>query len=194
MAMTGAADEDFGDETAQAKRRFLAFWNALYPETPPVGHMFKHHLSARWARIHTLPNSKRYAENEAERRIVALRQRGVIDHLVRRGTAIRIVVNFIEIDNPLFAAFAFENIGVIVDRPLETVFQSFQLEARWPHDGVMAMLAMIAEDTMRAFLIAPDCLIAPYDGGMDVILKDADARAAFRQHFGAWLSARPDGL
>lgn len=52
---------------------------------------------------------------------------------------------------------------------------------------------MIADDVMRAFIIAPDCLIAPYDGGMDVFLKDAFSAHAFERKFADGMSKRKDG-
>jgi hypothetical protein len=33
----------------------------------PVGHALRQHLSADWTRFHSLPESKRYAESDAER-------------------------------------------------------------------------------------------------------------------------------
>jgi hypothetical protein len=176
------------------QQQFLAFWNQLYPETPPINYLFKHRLPARWARIHSLPKAKRYAQTDAEWDELKRRQNAVIDSLVPQGTAIRVVVNFIEISNALFEEFDFQNIGVFVDKENETVFQSFQFETVWQSGCLDQMLVMIADDRMRAFIIAPDSLIAPYDGGVDIILKDEHARDDFKERFKAWLSGREDGL
>jgi hypothetical protein len=177
-----------------AQKRFLAKWNAIYPETPPVSHYFKHRLNKRWARIHSLPNAKRYPETKAEWTELEHRQNAVIDHLVPQDTPIRVIVNSIDSHNHLFNVFHFENIGVFVDREAETVYQSFQFETTWRSNALNIMLIMIAEDTMRAFIMAPNCLIAPYDGGMDIILEDPGSCWAFKRQFKAWLSERPDGL
>jgi hypothetical protein len=173
---------------------FLAYWNSLYPETPPIHHFFKHRLTDRWARIHSLPDAKRYADTKAEWEELEQRQNAVIDSLVPQGTEIRIVINFIEIDNYLFKAFNLENIGVFVDQEGETVYQSFQFFTTWESHSFNPLLNMIAGEQMRAFIIGPDCLIAPYDGGMDVILKDPHTCWAFKRQFKNWLSSRPDGL
>jgi hypothetical protein len=37
-------------------------------------------------------------------------------------------------------------------------------------------------------------LIAPYDGGVDVILKDLHSCSVFKKKFKDWLSKREDGL
>jgi hypothetical protein len=181
-------------DVIDAKRRFLADWDASYPQTPPISHLFKHRLPDRWARIHSLPEAKRYPDTPVEWDELERRQNAVIDYLVPQGASLCVVINFIEIDNYLFEAFSPRNIGVHVDREGETVYQSFTFDMVWRSRRLDPLLAMIAEERLRAFLIAPDSLIAPYDGGVDVILKDSAARAAFQRQFAPWLSRREDGL
>jgi hypothetical protein len=53
---------------------------------------------------------------------------------------------------------------------------------------------MIAQEEMRAFIIGDDCLIAPYDGGVDLILKDGYTKGLLKEKYKNWLSARKDGL
>jgi hypothetical protein len=182
------------DETQRAKARFLYYWRGLYPETKPISHMFKHQLRTRWARIHSLPEAKRYADDKPEWDELLRRHNMVIDSLIPQGSVIRIVINSIAIDNYLFKSFDLENIGVFVDQENETVFQSFQFETTWESHTLNPPLMMIADDEMRAFIIGPDCLIAPYDGGMDIILQDPHTCWAFKRQFKDWISPRPDGL
>ncbi len=178
----------------QSKQRFMAFWDARYRETPPINHFFKCCLPARWARIHSLPDAKRYADNAQEWAELKLRQNAVIAALIAEGTCLRIIVNFIEIHNPLFKVHDFENIGVFVDRAAETAYQSYQFEVKWKPGALDDILMMIAREEMRAFFVGPDCLISPYDGGVDIILKDESTCAAFKERFQDWLSPRADGL
>jgi hypothetical protein len=182
------------DATKRAKQLFLDDWNRHYPETPPINHLFKNRLKTRWARIHSLPGAKRYPVTPAEWDELLHRQNTVIDSLVPPATPIRVVINFIEIDNYLFKAFDLENIGVFVDEQGETVYQSFQFKTTWERNTLNPLLIMIADEKMRAFLIAPDCLISPYDGGMDIILKDPHTCWAFKRQFPDWLSKHPEGL
>lgn len=182
------------DAIQEAKTRFLVDWNARYPETPPINYFFKERLPARWARIHCLPDSKRYPQTKSEWDTLLSRQNTALDSLVPQGAPIRVVINFIEIDNYLFKAFDLENIGVFVDEAGETVFQSFQFETVWESQTLNPLLMMIADDVMRAFIIGPDCLISPYDGGVDVILKDPHTCWVFKRQFKDWLSKHPAGL
>lgn len=180
------------NDPQQAQRLFLENWQQRYPETPPIAHLFKARLKTRWARIHSLPDAKRYPANNAEWGVLLNRQNMVIDHLVPQGTEIRVVINFIEIDSYLFKSFNLENIGVFVED--ETVYQSFQFATTWESHTLNPVLMMIAGEQLRAFFIAPDCLIAPYDGGIDVILKDPHTCWAFKRQLPDWLSKRTDGL
>jgi hypothetical protein len=182
------------DSIQIAKAKFLSEWEKIYPETPPISHFFKFRLPKRWARIHSLPESKRYSDTTPEWGILLDRQNRVIDSLIPQQAAIRIVINYIAIDCYLFKSFDLENIGVFVDEEGETVYQSFTFQTIWERATLNPLLMLIAQEDLRAFIIAPDCLIAPYDGGMDVILKNARTCGKFKRAFKDWLSKRPDGL
>jgi hypothetical protein len=103
-------------------------------------------------------------------------------------------LNDIGIDSHLFKSFDLENIGVFVDQEGEAVYQSFTFETTWESHTLNSILMLIADGDLRAFFIAPRCLIAPYDGGVDVILKDLHSCSVFKQKFKDWLSKREDGL
>jgi hypothetical protein len=182
------------DAPRVAQTTFLESWHSLYPETSPISHLFKTRMPKRWARIHSLPDAKRYPTTRAEWDVLLDRQNRVVDSLLEQGATTRFVVNFIEIDSFLFKSFNLENIGVFVDAADETVFQSFSFETTWERHTLDHVLMLIADGSLRAFIIGPDSLIAPYDGGMDVILKDPHTCWAFKRQFKAWLSKRPDGL
>jgi hypothetical protein len=177
-----------------SKESFLSYWNKLYPETPPINYFFKERLKKRWLRIHSLPESKRYAETKEEWDILLLRQNTIISDLIENEAPINVVVNFIEIDNYLFKSFDFINIGVYTDMERETVFQSFLFETTWQAYTLDSLLKMIAQDEMRAFIIAKDSLIAPYDGGVDLIFKDGYTKGVYKEKYKTWLSKREDGL
>jgi hypothetical protein len=177
-----------------AKTKFLAYWQDLYPESSPISYLFKFRMGKRWARIHSLPDSKRYADIKTEWDALLDRQNRVIDSLIEQHSPIRIVINYIDTDCYLFKSFNLENIGVFTEAEGEAAYQSFLLETTWESHSWNPILMMIANGDLRAFIIAPNCLIAPYDGGVDVILKDPHTCWAFKRQFKDWLSKRADGL
>jgi hypothetical protein len=86
----------------------------------------------------------------------------------------------------LFKSFDLKNIGVFVDEEGETVYQSFIFQTTWEHSTMDALLELRAQEDLRAFFIAP------YDGGMDVIMKGTHTCWRFKRTFKDWLSKRPD--
>ncbi len=176
------------------KDDFFDFWNKSYPETSPINYLFKLTLSDRWFRIHSLPESKRYANSDEDWRILLERQNTIIDDLIFQNTKIKVVVNFIEINNPLFKKYDFTNIGVLVDNKAERVYQSFLFETIWTMNSLNDMLKDIANDELRAYIIGDDCIISPYDGGMNLYLKDSETRDFYKNKYKKWLSLREDGM
>ena len=69
-------------------------------------------------------------------------------------------------------------------------------EQIWQPNKFDSILKDIADDQLRAFFISMDknLVIAPYDGGVDFILKDTDTRNIYKRKYHDWLSKREDGL
>jgi hypothetical protein len=177
----------------QLREQFFAHWHAHYSETPPVGYLFKQRLAKRWVRFHSLPNSKQYADTEAERDEILRRQNTIINDLIGTHIDIRVVIVWINDDNPLFKMRSPDCIGKVSLGEGEPEFELFTYVTTWdPPDNVL--LTMIADEQVEAFLIGPDCLIAPYDGGIDLILKDPHTSFAVKRKYDAWLPKRVDGL
>jgi hypothetical protein len=117
----------------------------IYPESPPISQFFKFRLPKRWARIHSLPESKRYPDTKPEWDVLLDRQNRVIDSLIPQQATIRIVINCIAIDCYLFKSFDLENIGVFVDEEGETVYRSFTFQTTWERAILKPLLVLIAQ-------------------------------------------------
>lgn len=174
---------------------FLAQWTADYPGVAPIREQLNAaNFASRWMRVHSLPLSKRYPDTQSEWSILLHRQNTLIDHCIPQGTAILIVVNLIEPDSALFGAYDLQPLGIVQVAQGEPAYDSFVFETIWESSRYNTFLRMIANEELRAFIVAPDCLIGPYDGGVDVIAKDDQACQALKGQFKDWLSARDDGL
>jgi hypothetical protein len=177
----------------QAHETFLEAWQRDYPVMPPIGYLFKHHLPKRWIRIHSLPNAQRYPNGKADWDVLLSRQNAVIDYLVPQDTPVQWVWNWIRRDTHIHQSFSPVALGMFSAGEGEAECECHLLDDVWRTGEADVFLTMIADESMRAFIIAPDCLIAPYDGGMDIILKDPYTAHAFKRHFADWLSPRADG-
>ena len=49
---------------------FKTYWYKTYPDSYPINYQLKTIFSNRWFRIHSLLDSKRYAENDDEYKII----------------------------------------------------------------------------------------------------------------------------
>jgi hypothetical protein len=97
------------------REKFRLMWSARCPETPPISYLFKHRLPQRWAPIHSLQASKRYADTKPDWDELLHRQNSVIDYLVPPGTLIDVVINCAKLENNLFRSFDPVDIGTFVD-------------------------------------------------------------------------------
>lgn len=195
------------------KEQFQQYWTSNYGETPPISHFFRHDYPDRWFRIHSLPESQRYAGNAEDWQILLNRQNTIITDITSNNPDIIIVTGGYHHDDSLELK-PIEEIDSVMQLPLINLnrIDLHQLDPHqydqgqwyipmfctsvWQTDKFNDILKDIADDYMRAFFISPhnNALIAPYDGGMDIILKDIRTRDHYKNKYHNWLSAREDGL
>ena len=191
---------------------FKIFWESTYPDTVPIGHYFKHDYSDRWFRIHNLPGSQRYPSDKGDWEILLNRQNTILTDLMTNGSPMLIMTGdhesegYIEIhpieDVKSIKPFKFTRLEPIDLHLLShdkyekghTYTPKFT-EQIWHHDKFNEILKDIAEWNLTAFFISIDnnCIVAPYDGGMDIILKDSQTRDLYKAKYEQWLSPREDG-
>jgi hypothetical protein len=193
--------------------QFNNFWTSTYPGTILFQHHFRHNFADRWFRIHSLPNSKRYAEDETERKILLGRQNEIISELLNDNSKFILVTGghtadgYIEL-HPIEAVNSIKEFSFVSLAPIDLhkispdeydkgqLYTPMFSEQNWQPHKFDKLLLDIAEDNLRAFFISVDkeLLIAPYDGGVDFILKDTKTRDLFKQKYADWLPARQDSL
>jgi hypothetical protein len=81
------------------KNEFDIFWTTNYPGTIPLSRCFKHDYPERWFRIHSLPESKRYAETNEEWEILLSRQNEIIADLLGGNTPILLLTGECYLDD-----------------------------------------------------------------------------------------------
>jgi hypothetical protein len=195
------------------KENFHKLWALNYPNTLPISYLFKQKYSNRWFRIHSLPESKRYAQNENEWKILLSRQNEIITDLFGVDMPIYLVTGeynwgdnrAIHITDQLevFKTYSFtrlDNIDLFKfnseDYDKVDIYRHAFAETIWNPNQHNKISVEIAEDKTRAFFISFDkkIIIAPYDGGVDFILKDSLIKDFFKNKYRQWLSERDDGL
>jgi len=191
---------------------FNRFWILNYPDTVPISHLFKHDYMDRWFRIHSLPESKRYADNEEEWNILLKRQNEIITDLFGADSKVILVtgeynwgertIHLVD-EEEVFRNYSFSKLDNIYlynlnpnDYNNGEVYRPAFAEIVWMSNQHDKLLREIAKDNIRAFFVSfnKNIIVAPYDGGIDFVLKDSLTRDIFKNKYKAWLSFRKDGL
>lgn len=170
---------------------YRAWWSEQFPDSPPVGFMLRQIYPERWLRIHSLPGSKRYGETEEEYAELLLRHNAVATETLTEGSACYLIQGF-------WVETHEEQGGWVVTLEGEEQNRRFEVtETIWKHSQHDALLREVADwKTANVVFASRESgrLYAPYDGGADLIFRNAQERDELKRVYGAWLSAHPEGL
>ena len=191
------------------KEEFNKYWKKHYPESHLIGFELKNIYPNRWLRIHSLPESKRYAESEIEYQTILERQNTVISDLF--GENSKIILSFglynTESNNnksiELTEFGKYEKLKTIALHKVkpeeyqdECFYHVYIRNENWKRNSKDKLLRTIADDEFRALLISPktNCIVSPYDGGIDIIVESQQKRNELKEKYKDWLSERKDEL
>lgn len=182
---------------------FEQCWNVNFPNKVPISHVLKYYFSEFWFRIHSLADSKRYADNQSEIQLLLDRQNQIItdcfgsdtcvylvtgnyltphsssDHDVRKIICYTLIeslpINLHQID-PTYFDDGDKN---------ESCFLPLSERIIWKPIQHNDLLLKIANDEVEAFLISfeKEMIVAPYDGGIDFIIWDALLRQQLKDKY-----------
>lgn len=191
------------------QQEFKSLWKSKFPEAYPIGHELKSVYKNRWFRIHSLPESKRYAETEDEYQIIFQRQNEIIEDLV--GNNEEIILSFglytDDITNSNYKEVnefgEFEKVDSLELHKIkldenkdEFYLDIYAKRTIWKSNQRNEILKAIANDEIRMMIIAPNQnrIINPYDGGVDLILESEEIRDKYKEKYKRWLSKHPQRL
>ncbi len=183
-------------------------WQQMWPQCPPIGHLFRHRMPERWVRFHSLPRGKRHPGNAAEYREILDRANAVLAAVLSEAAVDEIYVVTVEYGSDDLAsgtepihvglhpgAVAWMR-AVDPEHPDETYRLHVSRQPYTPGD-LDDLLRYVAEDRAPGVIITDTALrwlLHPYDGGVDVIAPSVEERDRLEERFSGWLSERPDGL
>lgn len=194
------------------REEFDNLWILNYPESVTISHLFKHEFKERWFRIHSLPDSKRYAESDKEWRILLERQNKIITDLLGIDSKAILVTGeykldentaFIPEEETVFKKYIFVRLDKIdlyklnpEDYDKGEIYRPAFAETLWSPNQHDELLREIAKANVLGFFVSfkKNVIIAPYDGGVDFVLKDSLTRDIYKRKYSEWLSQHPEGL
>lgn len=190
-------------------KEFEKFWKDYFNQTIPLNYLFKEVYRERWLRIHSLPQSKRYPDNEIEMNIILQRQNQIISDFYNENEEIYLVMTNIIHKNEkhelisFYPNLNFERSYLIeLEKHFSNNFNNdeildvFVCKNRWNINSYDEILKDIANDISRAFFISLNnkTIVSPYDGGIDIILNSETEKSIFREKYKEWISKRKDEL
>ncbi len=198
---------------------FQAFWESTYPLSLPLSYYLRVDYDSRWFRIHSLPESQRYPNNDSDWAILLNRQNALITDLVGSNSNLLLVTGeyVYNYDGDQEHQFTFEEsikhldftslkVAVLGDTRYDAsvpddeksliTYRPVVAEITWVPGKYDSILRDVASERLRVMFISVSkmCIIAPYDGGVDVILEDIVIRDFYKLKYKEWLSLREDGL
>lgn len=189
---------------------FYEFWQTYFPDCPPVAYLLKKRFSEIWFRTHSLPESKRYAENDLEMSEILRRQKILIEDIIGTKDECFVVcgcynetpqVSYLE-SFPCLVDFLQFNLTPVPIKSFESdweigeLFQIAYGKREIVFDDFREIFIGIADWKIAHFFIVNPIskrIFAPYDGGVDLILENEEKRNEFKEKYKDWLSNHPDG-
>lgn len=188
---------------------FKQYWQQQYSKSPPIGYLLRQAYEARWFRIHCLPESKRYPENQHEYQEILRRHNVVLtDILGANGEFVFITTSYSDTPKPKPPYSKYRSI-IGHHEELMTIpmhedddeflrYWHFYMSPRiWKSHSLDDLLKLVADDLIGNVLlvgIRQNCLYHPYDGGADIILESEFVRDLKKKKYSAWLPKNPQGL
>lgn len=186
----------------------LEWWTSKFPDIAPVGHVLRWHLKNRWSRFHSLPESKRYAEDASECAEILRRHLAVGHALFEVGEQLFLFRSRLGerklkgrkrhqvagrqlrdkvLKLPAGLPEDGENSDLYFVRALVTTWvpDFFEVMTRQVADWQETGITLVSPATMNIY--------SPYDGGLDVFAFTVPPSSLDAQ-FPSWLSGRADRL
>ncbi|MGW5345470.1 DUF3885 domain-containing protein [Streptomyces sp. HUAS TT3] len=191
-----------------AHERLTRLWQAHRPAGPVLPWELKTTYADRWVRFHSLPESKRYAQDETEYAVLLDRYNTVLDELFAGGEAYVVTTDWADPSEPTdYAArrAALHPQGTLwttldetddPDPAFHTRWYFYADRRPWQRGCLDPLLRAVADDTLPGIFVTDPGFTRihhPYDGGADVILPTPEERDRLRDQHSAWLSAHPSG-
>ncbi|MFF4771755.1 DUF3885 domain-containing protein [Microtetraspora fusca] len=190
-------------------RALSRLWERQWPECPPFAHWLRDHYPDRWVRFHSLPDSKRYPDNEAEYAVVLDRHHTLLSELDPGADLLVITAEWTDTaattpqrwPRRSQVAPSARHWRTLIEEPDDPEFRAYtQLYAElrpWRPGIIDAVLRAVADDEISGVILGPSdlrWLYHPYDGGADVILPTRSERDALKERHRTWLSKHPLGF
>lgn len=162
-----------------------------YPQCWPIGWKLRVEFAHRWFRIHSLPESKRYPEREAE-----------YEEILSRHN--QLASDVLGVNRRIFLFWYGFDLGEMRAGRRAATFREdgenchiFMREDTWRAGAFDDIITDVADDKRSSvvfFDTENDSVYAPYDGGADVLVTDPGRLNHLKEEYRKWFSTHESGL
>ncbi|MDH6708594.1 hypothetical protein P3T27_005334 [Kitasatospora sp. MAA19] len=185
----------------EALDALTALWLQRWPGGPPVGHEIGAEHRDVWVRFHSLPESKRYPDDEGEYAVVLERHNTVLDELFDGSDVYVITPTWtsgpdVPDERPAGTHWQTRLQTDDPDPEFRTYCHVFVDRRTWRPGSLDELLRRVADEEVAGVIVADTVmrrLYHPYDGGADVYLTSPEERDRLRERHADWLSRHPQG-
>lgn len=183
-------------------------WSHTWPQNPGIMEA-PFWTTEPWVRFHTLPNSKRYADNERETKTILMRHHALLQELGRNNN-LYLVVPSLTGSSVAKLKNIIKNMGLDLKHWRSLLVDPEEKDPEYIcynhlYVGVISVLddrldlilKSVAEDEISGVIISPpnlEWLYFPYDGGMDIIFQSTDSRDKLKENHRDWLPSNDYGM
>jgi hypothetical protein len=179
---------------------FDLWWSSRFGTNLPLAPVLREAFVERWVRFHVLPDAKLRPASDAEYRVLLRREDALADDVLSEGGPCWLVVPTFE-----WTAEAYREIpaapGLRLQRSAGAVHEGadvtiWSARVAWRAGGFDPLLRAIADGDVSALWVSQSTgeVLAPCDGGVDVVAASPDRRAALASKFAPWLPRTPSSL
>lgn len=185
-------------------------WNAAFGAVPPLSFRLRDEFHDRWFRVHSLPESKRYADTEEEYEILLARSEQLGDDVLGKQEPCWLIASYptmrdneirVDIPDEFFAReqfnlqHEFDCVDLVEAPEDQRPWQVFAARTEWSFPRFRELLIKCADDVVFSnfwFSPARKRLFMPYDGGIDIVMSDRREAIDFAVRYYSWRPNMPD--
>lgn len=162
-----------------------------YPNCTPISWLLRERYKHIWFRIHSLPESKRYAETDDEFQELLRRHNELASDVIGEGSNILLFWHGLNPSGGIDGRKAQQ----YADGCFEAAVYVFS--SSWRAHLFDEFIKCVADDCCSSSIflaVESGNVYAPYDGGADVLVKDARKLQAMKTKYAKWSSKFKSGL
>lgn len=179
------------------------WWQSHYGSATPIAHILRHQIPDRWFRIHSLPESKRYAETPDEYLVLFTRHNTIATEILGSLSRCLLLVgrytehpelnihsqSLLKLKDANFTLF-----DAVEEPDLISIWCAPITWATGRFDDIIKAVADNQDANILFASLETGEAYAPYDGGADLFLGSTVRRDELKQRYNRWLSKHPQGL